>query len=394
VVAALAGYRSGALPIFRGVLQDYFGITIQGLGLLYSVGLVPGAVAALAVGILITRKGALWAVRVCVAGVGIGMCLAAIGTRWGIMLAALAVLGCFGHALYVSMQAYLTSLFPNRRRRVISLALVAVSSANILYRLLAKFLLDLQSEVDGVSFANVLHIPFAVLAILMFVGIFLYRKAARPPQAPDSQPGVRLSLKWLSGGTMMLVGITILHGASDTALAMWMPRVLDSASFPVKAVDPAFVMVGFGLAYAVSRAGLSILPEKTGRRMMLVAPGILGGAVLLAGILSRSQILTAAGYVAAGFLWSFEYPAALALISEREPHRYGTFLAISMLGTSTSAFVVANLMGWMAGKLGESGMWAILIVPACGFPLAGITGALWLARNARSGETPPAGATN
>ena len=409
LLCALAAYSGRVLPVFRGVLRDYFGITVEKLGLLYTVGLIPGAVVSLIVVSMIDRKGPRPVLRACFAGAALGMCLAALARHWSLMLLAVVIGSCAGTSLFVAAQAYLTSLFPDRRRRVISLSLVTYGIAGILYPLWAEFLLGLSDRHPSIGFDYVLHIPFAALAVPMLVGVFLFRSGTSTAPSPAAS-SKGLSLRRLSAGTMALIFLATLHAACDTSAALWIPTVLDSSSFPLVTFAPGIVRSAFAVSYVVSRAGLSLLPERTGRRILLVAPGILGGGVFLAGILSRSQALTAAGYVLGGLLWSLEYPAILAWISEREPKQYGRALAISMIGGNIGAFVIANLMGglagalnklrWLAirfapgpsygGMLGESGWWMILRIPACGFPLVGIAGAIWLVRYGPSRRVTPA----
>jgi len=81
-----------------------------------------------------------------------------------------------------------------------------------------------------------------------------------------------------------------------------------------------------------------VLPEHVGRRAFLVLPGLLGGSALLAGLLSRSQVGTAVGYVLGGACWSFEYPVLVTLVSTYAPHRFGRILAL--------VEVVSGVAGW------------------------------------------------
>jgi len=375
------------LPVLRNELQSYFGIGVREFGLLLSIGMVPGALAALAAGVLIDRWGPRAVLRGCLAGIGFGMCLAAQGRRWVIMLVAVATIACFAQPLYIAIQAYLVNLFPRHRRRVLSLNLVIVSTRGILFPLWAEYLLHLQRTHAGLRFSHILHIPFALFSIPMFLGTLLYRRQRALGRVSSRTIEDRRSLAVLPPSSMLLILLLVVHGVADTAAYMWMPRVLDSESFPEHPLVPGFVMAAYALVYVLSRGVLSLLPERLGSRVMLVAPGILGGSIFLAGILSRSQPFTALGYVLGAFLWSLEYPAILAVLAGNERHRFGSALAIQMLGAGIGTFLVANLMGWMGAKLGDPQLWAILLVPSLGFPLVGIGGALWLLRYGPKVET-------
>ena len=319
LLVALTGYSPRVLPVFRNVLQQYFDISVKDLGLLYGIRFVPGAVASVLAGMFVDSKGPHSVLRVCFAGFAGGACLAALADRWSMMLLAVGVLACFRLPLFIASQSYLVRLFPSRRRRVISLTLVTWSIGGMLYPLWAEFLLDLQAGHEGITFSNVLHAPFAILTVPMLVGLFLYRRGNSRPQVAGAASVGRLPLSGLSRGTLMLAFLAMLHVTFDCSAQAWMPRILDSGAFPVKAIRPGYVMSGFALCYAVSRAGLSFLPETMARRRLLVAPGLLGGGAFLAGVLSPNQALTALGYVGGAVLWSGEYPAILARIAARAP---------------------------------------------------------------------------
>ena len=140
-------------------------------------------------------------------------------------------------------------------------------------------------------------------------------------------------------------------------------------------------MASFSLGYAVSRAFLSVLPEQVGRGLLLVAPGLLGGTAFIAGVLSHQQVLTAAGYVLGGFLWSLEYPTLLATLSRREGRNFGFALGLVTVGSGIGSFVVPYGMGLAGSALGDARLWTILLWPAGGFLAVGAGGALWLARH-------------
>lgn len=394
LLVALTGYSTRVLPVFRDALQDYFDISVEKLGLLYGIRFVPAAIASVLAGMFIDSKGPRSVLRVCFAGFAGGACLAALADRWGMMLLAVGTLGCFRLPLLIASQSYLVRLFPNRRRRVISLTLVTWSIAGMLYPLWAEFLLDLQAGHEGITFSNVLHAPFAVLMVPMLLGFFLHRRGNSRPQVAGASSAGRLPLSGLSRGTLMLALLAMLHMTFDCSAQAWMPRILDSGAFPVKAIRPGYVMSGFALCYAISRAGLSFLPERMGRRLLLVAPGFLGGGAFLAGVLSRNQALTALGYVGGAFLWSVEFPAILARMSEREPQRYGSAQAITLLGASLGTFALTYLMGWLGKGMHETAWWSILLIPAAGFPLVGIGGAIWIAKYGRAHDEAGAAASD
>ena len=176
----------------------------------------------------------------------------------------------------------------------------------------------------------------------------------------------------------LLVCLMALHGTADVSLHIWMPRFLESGSFPAQGILPGFVMSGYALSYVLSRLTMFSIPERFGRRVFLSVPGIAGGACMAAGILSRNYLLTAAGYVLGGFFWSLEYPAMMGVLIEKSKRKFGTNMAFSFLIGGISTFIMINLIGVLSRRTGEEMMWRIMLIPAIGFILAGIGGALWL----------------
>lgn len=382
LLCSLTSYAANVLPVFRDSLQTYFGIGEARFGLLLSIGLVPGALAGIAGGVLADRWGPRAVLRWGLLGSGLAMCLAAVGTRYGLMVAAVVLLSVSICPAYIALQPYLVNLFPGQRRRVLSLSLVWISVMGILYALCAEHLLELHQQREGMDFAQVLHVPFALLAAPMLLGALLYRRRKRlgphRPEADKRRPLLRLSFR---PGTWMLIAMGVLHMTADCAAFNWLPRVLDSASFARQVFKPGHVLAAYGAAYVLSRALLAVLPERVGRRLMLVAPGMLGGAAFLVGVFSRSQALTSAGYVLGAFLWSAEYPAIMATIVERDRANFGSALAVMTLISSAAGTVLTYCMGLMGNAVGESRLWMILPLPACLFPLVGVCGLLWLLKH-------------
>jgi len=363
------------LPVFRDALQSYLGISLTRYGLLLSVGMISGIVGALAGGRLVDRLGAGVMVRVSLVGAAAGMVAVSVARGWLFLLLALSVVGLFVAALRVGVGAYLVALFPGQRRRILSLNMVATSAVGVAFPLVAEGLLGLERTRPSVTFADVLHAPFLVVAVVLVGGVLLFGRAALPgaPTRADEPGG------WSRGPhAALLIGLMVTHGACDTALAAWMPRVLGGTSFARMTFAPGVVMAAFSLSYVVSRSLLAALPERWGARWMVIAPGLIGGAAFLTGLLGRTQAAAAIGYVVGGFCWSFEYPALLAMLAGRGGRRFGTAFGTLMVAGGLAAFGLTNLLGLIADGLPESSMWMILLLPAAGFPLVGVGGAVWI----------------
>jgi len=374
----------GTLSVFRDGLQSYLDISIDQFGLLISIGSVTGMVGSLLAGRLVDRHGPRVVLRVCLVGAAAGLAMAGLVDRWLLLLAALALTALFAMPLWIASQAYLVRLFPTRRRRVLSLSLVAMSLTGIAVPLLAEGLLHLHRTHPAVRFGTILHVPFAVVAVLLAGAVVLYRPGkslARPKPAP--LPAGPASRRLHVPGAMLLVGALAVHGTCDTSAMLWMPRVLGSSSYLHRPLPPGVVTAGFSVAYVLARGLLSLLPEHFGRRVMIIAPGAVGGALFLAGVLSRSQSATAACYVLGGFCWSFEFPAILSTLAGGDGRRFGASLGMMSVGAGLGTFALANVMGVLAKSLGEPWLWMVLILPACGFGLVSLIGAVWVLRFGR-----------
>jgi len=379
----LSGYVA-VLGVFRDVLQGYFGVTLNAFGLLLSIGLIPGAISGVAAGAAISRWGPRAVLRTALAGSAAAMALtAATGRCWGLMLAAVALHGVFTQAVVIAASAYLVQLFETRPRRIMSLCMVAGSLGGILFPLLAEWLL---AVVDGGDFALALHLPFCIVGLLLAAGWPAYAARFSPVADVDAPPPdpARPDRWWrFSPAGLMLIALCSLHGVCDSGAFAWMPRVLGGRSYAELVFRPGHVMAAAALAYVVSRNLLALLPERLGASALLVGPGLLGGAAMTAGLLTRSQTWTAVGYVAAALLFSCEYPAMLAVLADIEKRRFGAAYGLIALVTGTLGFVLVCAMGWIGTAVGEQRLWLIMLLPAAGFPLVGLGGLLWLIRYGR-----------
>lgn len=380
-VAVLAGYK-GVLPVFRSHLKDYLDIGDAGFGLLFSVGYLPGLVSVLLGGQLIDYWGPRRVIRICLTGVGSAMLVVAVGGQrfWAFLLAT-AISGSFNGPLFIAISAYLGKLFPRNQRQVISLNLASTSVGGMMFPLVAEGLLALAASGDTVGFAHVLHLPFLLVGALLLALSFVYRRpaVASGARAMPGENGRRWSRRdlLLPRRAFLLAVLIALHGVSDTTLHAWMARFLESASFAAQLIKPGVVLSGFALSYLIARVCLALLPDRVARRALVVVPGLLGGGILIAGILSRSYLFTAGGYVLGALCWSCEYPAIVSTLMRHDRRRFGAALAMSGMMAALALFIGMNAMGWMIERLGEARMWQAMLLPACGFPLVGIGGWFW-----------------
>lgn len=375
ILMALTNYRS-ILPIFRDQLQAYLHIHDRLFGVMFSLPQWLSLIPLLLVGWIVTRWGPRRLLTLSLLVTGAGMAyLALCGASWvGLSLAL--ILSTMGFVLLeVSGSTFLVQLYPEQKRRILSLGMAARSGTETLTPMLAEGLMLLVAAAPAVSFASVLHLPFALLAVAFVAGALILRATGSVPSGDARWRWQDMLVSRRSTGLLMLI---MLHSAADATLFTWMSRFLGSQAFTEHPLRPGIVLSGFSVAYIVSRLLLARMPEGWGRRALLVLPGLLGGSVFILALLSRNYLLTAAGYVVGGFLWSTEYPTMLGRIAELEGERFGTAMALISVVSAVGFASTMLASGWFVQSMGEPRMWIPMAVFAGGFVLTGLGGAVWV----------------
>lgn len=382
-ITVVTGFK-GILPVYRVHLRDYLSIGDGGFGLLLGIGSLTGMVGLLFGGWLLDRLGPRRILRFCLTGIAATMFLLAFaGPRFRVFLLAMALSGLFSAPFAIAVSAYLAKLFPYHRRRILSLNLASTSLGGMMFPLLAESLLGWSRRSARVTFGHILHLPFLLSGALVFGASLLYRKTKRP--TPGRHRGAtRQCWQWrdlvLPPRAFGLAVLIALHGLADYTLFAWMPRFLGSESFQTQPVTPGLVMSGYALAYLGARGFLAVLPEWLGKRAFLVWPGIIGGGILFAGLLSRNYMFAVGGYLLGALCWSCEYPAMVGALLHHDSRRFGATMAVSGLMSGLLIFLVMNGFGWAVERIGDSRMWTIMLLPALVFVLVGTGGLLWSRR--------------
>ncbi len=376
-IMLVSGYK-GVLPVFRSTLQDYLSIGDGRFGLLFSITSLAGLSSAVYGGYFIDKWGPRRVIRLCLIGVGTGMIIIAfagrsyllftIGTAWS---------GLFSSSLFIAVSTYLGKLFPRHQRRVLSLNLAGASFGGVMIPLIAEGLLKISGDSSSVTFAQVLHIPFIIVGMFLISASFIYRGQNNVKPVFASEDRFTLKSLSVSRSVVLLLLMKALHGAADNTLHIWMARFLESTSFFVQPFLPGIVLSSYAFSYLLSRILLATLSDRVGKRAFLIFPGILGGAIIILGILTRSYFLTAAAYVVGGFLWSFENPAIVSTILRIDKNRFGRSMGLAQLLGGVIAFILLNAVGFLTERLGEAEMWKVMLLPACIFPLVGFLGMIW-----------------
>jgi len=393
LVGSFNQYVGTALPVFREALQHYFHLNERGYGLLMSTGMAASTLGALVAGVLSVRFGARQLLRAGFIVQLISPVMAGYGASLPVMVTALFVMGMVGCFLFINLQTYLFERFPGNRRQIASLQLVVPATLMMATNVLAEFLFT-RVQQQALIFADVLHIPFFLLAGVTLLGCLLLGTAGGG--APPA-PAARFSWTGMVDGfrfppaAWWLIGLMALHGTADAVVFAWAPKILGNThSFPAQLIRPGYAVAVASLCYMLSRAALTLLPERFGARAMLTLPGLLGGGLLTAGLLTHHQGLAAAGFIAGAGLWSLEYPAFLATLSGVERHRYAAAVSVSLLIGGPLSLALSFAVGCIGDAFGPARAWTGLLLPAALFLGIGLAGGLWLLLFRRPPNTPAA----
>ena len=355
LLVVLSSYSAPALPILGPSLMAYFKLTEMQLGTLFAAAMAGSVPALLVLGPLSDRFGAKRILRIAFTGVGVGYALCSMGSHLSVFLVGLALTGFFGIGILLCIPTYLVRLYPGHQRRVLALAFMGLSISSLVVPLVLQAALK---RYPG-HFAQILHLPFAIVSILLLLTQFLFVAVPADP-GPSHLFSLREGLHQLTRPTLLLIAmLAILHGSSDSTFYVWFPTFA-GRHFDKMPLPPGTVISLCALAYVVARTTMALLPETLGRRALLVVPGLLGGCILLASLWSNSALLLCIGYPVASFVWSPEYPAAMAEASRRVPAYFTSFLAVKMLTAQACTAIMLPLTGSLMKYFSTAGSAHIL----------------------------------
>lgn len=355
LLAMAAVYAFVAFPVFAHGAQQHFGISESFLGFLLSSGAIGSLFSLLLVGQATDRLGPRRMLQLCLLGTGVAFLVAGLGRSLFVFQTGLVLAGFFGAAKAVSVPTFLICLYPNLQRRMVTVSLISLAVPGISFPVLAQWLLA-QVQDGHLDFATVLHVPFMAAGIFLVLGQFLLSFSGRageqaPDEAAESKPRFRLR-DVMTAPALLVILCATLHAGADNAVYGWLPKFLESGweTLPIG----TGVMLGlYSLAYTVSRLGLAALPEGWGQRAFLVAPGPIGGALLIAVIWTGGPLEIALIYPLAAFFISIEYPALLAEIRESTPARFSAIYGASIWTTSVMTILNVNLIGQLGQRTGD-----------------------------------------
>jgi len=358
------------------------GVGDGGFGLLFGLPAATGIFSILLGGILVDRRGAFSILRLCALGIGLSLLFMSFSAESPFLFAfGLAVTGLCSPALVIALNAHLVRLFPGKHRRVLSVQMAASSTGGLLLPVLAETLLKWSRVSESISFGIALKGVLLLSGVFVLPSVVLLRKPCGAGQEeatrrPEGEWNWRHLLPPRS--LAVLVVLMGLHGAADTTLYTWMPRILGALNLSHSAFGPGFVLSGYSAAYLVSRTLLAVTKEKRGKNASLVFPGLSGGILLIMGLLGGSYWTIALGYIVGAFLWSVEYPSMMGRIAQECPARFGALQAAPGILTYLFTAVGINGVGVLLSLTGERAMTYILLLPSSLFPIIGISAFFWM----------------
>jgi len=357
------------LSVFAPMVALHFRLDKASLGLLLSSGAWGGLGGAALFLLFLRRTPDMRIFRVCIGIAGICSMMAALAPRPFYLMAAVAG-ACGGFVVAdIAASTLLPSLISGSPRRVLSAKYACYSLVVIAAPFAGGLLTAWSARLGDAGPMNVLRCVYFVTGTAMLAGCFLFGRrtvfAARPAGAPATQ-------HW----TLCLVPaiLAALHGGTDSAMARWAPTFYGE-SFAHALFPPGWVLSGYALAYFLGRTLLSILPEARAERLLLIAPGLGGGCLLMAALVCRSFGASAGFYVGASLLYGLEFPVLIGRVGRHMPAHLGRTIALGSLGTYGLYGGLSILIGEVAQATGDLRT-ALLICPF-GFIAFSVLAAAW-----------------
>ena len=392
-VVAVGCYGPSAMPVLADALERQFGLTKGQLGAVLPAFMAGGIAGALLGGWLSDRRSrvGVFAAFTAAGAAGYGLCSVGSGPGW--LVAGLAVAG-FGYGGATGAAAgLLSALYPRRRRGSFSALLVTNAAAGMAFPVIVTALLGAQAR-GALPFAVLLRVPFAVVGGALLVlagavwigsgktGAHACRGGALSPAETEERgpcsaapPGSSEAVAPVAVGTVaLIVLLATVHGTADSVLYSWMPKYLTDA-FTRRTFAPGLVVTFYNGAYLAGRLGLTFLPDRFGRRALLVLPGLVAGPLSLLAVHAPGYTLAAVAYVAGAALYGLEYPALMGLAAQRFPRRFAT-----IYGLANAAALATVAAVWGVGRWAEvvGSMRPGLSVAACGFILFSLLAGAWV----------------
>jgi MFS family permease len=384
---AVGSYATVAIPALIPAMERGGSQTAGSLGGLMGLQIIGSMVGGLAGGWISDRRDRTRSFGVALLIASVGYALGSVsGGSVGVLRVSLMVLGLGSGAAFVVGGGLLSALFPMRRRGSFSILMVTSAVAGIGYPYVISWLQALW-ESGRLSYASLIGLPFgSVAAALAVLGVALLTMPVTYPPRPPEHGSIHASAGRL--GLVMVLALATLHGSADAVLYQWITRYL-TVSFPEPPFPPAWVLSLYSAAYLTVRLGLSLLPDRFGRRGLFIVPGLLAGPLVFLALRAPGFTGTVTLYVLATCLYGIEFPALMGYAAQRYPDRFSTLFGVVSALNIVSAGAVWGVGLWIEST---GDMSSALSVSAAGFFAFGLLAAVWtVGERRRVVETTPPG---
>ncbi len=349
----ISTYRGSVFPVLALRMDSYFSITAASLGFLLSASSLGRILVNLTAGPALDIIGPRKMLSIGFAGYIIVFIFAALAKSFIPFLFSVIAIGIFGAVINLSAPLYILTLYPHWQRKSFSLNMVSGMLPGLFFPVLIEYFMNRYPE----NFSMILHLPFAILSglsVFIFL-LFHYRAPGRKLRQTAPQDFKEEIITSLNKYRYLLTRkdfwicpvLIFLHGGADSMLHNWMPTYLKK-TFSVLPLGTGTVLMLFAAGYLLSRILLIFLPDHKWRRFFIIFPGITGGTILLAGLLTKNALIISLSYPIGGFFWSFEAPALLSESYRRFPETFGTAQALIMLVAAVAGIFTINITGILA----------------------------------------------
>ena len=373
------------LLVYGTRIREYFAINAEQFGTLFGtrgLGRIP---ALLTIGPLLARLGVRRSTELATVGAGIAFLILGVGGTLTAFRVSMPAMGFFLGLSGVAIPAFLISLFPDRKRRIFSLMLVASAAPSILTSMLANELLKWSDGLGDPAFATIFQTPFVICGAALLLGGLLLSLAKLKESRGQLEKPHRIRIgQLLHLRSLAIVLMLSLHAAADTTLYTFLPMFMAS-QFKHLPLPPATAVAGHGLAYVATRTLLSFWPEGKWHRGILCLAGPLGGTIVILTLWFGPAVSVPILYTLASMMFAAEYPVLVSEVSSESLAEFGSIVAGGMLLSELIGFALLKGTGRLADLTGDFRL--ALSVAACGFLAFGLIAALTgLGKRTRAGQ--------
>ena len=373
------------LLVYGTRIREYFAINAEQFGTLFGsrgLGRIP---ALLTIGPLLARLGVRRMTELATVGAGIAFLILGVGGTLPAFRVSMPAIGFFLGLSGIAIPAFLISLFPDRKRRIFSLMLVASAAPSILTPLLANELLNWSDGRGDAAFATIFQTPFVICGGALLLGGLLLSLAKLKASRGELERPHRIRVSQLLRlRSLAIVLMLSLHAAADTTLYTFLPMFMAS-QFTRLPLPPATAVAGHGVAYVATRTLLSFWPEGKWHRGILCLAGPLGGTTVILTLWFGPAVSVPILYTLASMMFAAEYPVLVSEVSSESMAEFGSIVAGGMLVSELIGFALLKGTGRLADLTGDFRL--ALSVAACGFLAFGLIAAVTgLGKRTRAGQ--------